>query len=103
MDTRKNMIILKGIIKTSEVKSCKYNKETQKIDVTFNNERVYSYTYSNVEWLKKPQVLNPNMYHIYKDGKMFFDIKAIYVFHAASDECWHLCFSDGTEKDYFQS
>ena len=103
MDTRKNMIILKGIIKTSEVKSCKYNKETQKIDVTFNNEKVYSYTYSNVEWLKKPQVLNPNMYHIYKDGKMFFDIKAIYVFHAASDECWHLCFSDGTEKDYFQS
>lgn len=74
------MIILKGAIKTSDIISCMYNPYTKKMDVKFNNGKTYSYAYSNVEWLKDPQVLNPDMYRISREGRVFFDIKAIYEF-----------------------
>lgn len=39
MNPEKNMILIKGEIKTSEILSCKYNAEKKKIDVTFCNGR----------------------------------------------------------------
>lgn len=103
MNTRKHMIIIKGEIKTSEIRFCQYNGVTQKIDVEFNNGKIYSYTYSNVEWLKEPAVLNPNMYRISRKRREFFDITAIYVFSGTDETYWHICFGDGSEKDYRQS
>lgn len=73
------------------------------MDVKFNNGKTYSYAYSNVEWLKDPQVLNPNMYRISKEGRDFFGIKAMYVFKSTYESYWHICFGDGSEKDYRQS
>ena len=43
------------------------------------------------------------MYRISKDGREFFDIKAIYVFSWENDTYWHICFGDGSERDYYQS
>lgn len=103
MNTRQYMIILKSKIVTTEIKSCSYNKDTKKWDVTFNNGRTYSYGYYNVEILKKPEVLNPNMYRISRDGHEFFDMTAIYEFEGQKDTYWHICFGNGTEKDYRQS
>lgn len=48
MNTRYDMVIVKGEIKTSEIMSCVYNKDTQKWDVKFNTGKVYSYAYSDV-------------------------------------------------------
>ena len=45
------MVIIKGEIKTSEIMSCGYNRNTQKWDVKFNNGKTYSYAYLNVEKL----------------------------------------------------
>lgn len=56
MNTRNNMIIIKDQIKTSEVMSCQYNKETHKWDVKFNNEKIYSYAFPNVKKLTDPKV-----------------------------------------------
>ena len=39
MDTRYNMVIIKGEIKTSEIMSCVYNKNTQKWDVNLTTEK----------------------------------------------------------------
>lgn len=103
MNTRYNMIIIKGEIKTSQIMSCRYNADTKKWDVTFKNGRTYSYGYSNVEWLKKPEALNPKMYRIGREGREFFDITAIYVFKSAHDSYWHICFGDGSERDYRRS
>lgn len=102
MNTRYNMVIIKGEIKTLEVMSCVYNKDTQKWDVKFNNGKIYSYSYSNVEKLSEPMVLNPNMYRISRDGQEFFDIDAIYVFKNRNDAYWHICFCNGSERDYRQ-
>lgn len=103
MNTRYYMVIIKGEIKTSEIMSCIYNKDTQKWDVKFNNGKTYSYAYLNVEKLVKPEVLNPDMYRISREGREFFDIKAIYVFTSACESYWHICFGDGSERDYRQS
>ena len=103
MNTRYNMVIIKGEIKTSQIMSCIYNKDTKKWDVKFNNGKTYSYGYLNVEKLVDPEVLNPNMYRISREGREFFDITAIYVFRSTYDSYWHICFGDGSERDYRQS
>ncbi len=103
MNTRYYMVIIKGEIKTSEIMSCGYNRNTQKWDVKFNNGKTYSYAYMNVEKLTDPDVLNPNMYRIIREGRKFFDITAIYVFRTTYDSYWHICFGDGSERDYRQS
>ncbi|MCQ2534384.1 MAG: AAA domain-containing protein [Clostridia bacterium] len=103
MNTRNYMIIIKGEIKTSEIMSCVYNTNTQKWDVKFNTGKTYSYAYLNVEKLTDPDVLNPNMYRISREGREFFDIKAIYVFRSTYETYWHICFGDGSERDYRRS
>lgn len=97
------MVIIKGEIKTSEIKACVYNRDTQKWDVKFNTGKTYSYAYLNVEKLSEPNVLNPNMYRISREGRDFFDIEAIYVFRSTSETYWHICFGDGSERDYRRS
>ncbi len=103
MNTRYNMIIIKGEIKTPDIISCMYNQYTKKMDVKFNNGKAYSYTPSNVEWLKDPQVLNPNMYRISREGREIFKYTAIYEFRGAYGSYWHICFGDGSERDYRRS
>lgn len=103
MNTRYNMVIIKGEIKTSEIMSCVYNTDTKNWDVKFNNGKSYSYAYLNVEKMTNPVVLNPNMYRISRAGREFFNITAIYVFKAANDSYWHICFGDSSERDYRQS
>ncbi len=103
MNTRYYMVIIKGEIKTSEVMSCKCNSDSQKWVVKFKNGKTYSYAYLNVEKLTEPEALNPNMYRISKEGREFFDIRAIYVFRSGCESYWHICFGDGSERDYRQS
>lgn len=102
MNTRYYMVIIKGEIKTSEIMSCVYNRNTKRWDVKFNNGITYPYAYSSVEKLAKPDVLNPNMYRISREGREFFDIRAIYVFRSVYESYWHICFGDGSESDYCQ-
>lgn len=100
MNTRYYMVIIKGQIKTSEIISCVYSGDTQKWDVKFNNGKTYSYAYLNVKKLTDPDVINPNMYRISREGREFFDISAIYVFRSGYESYWHICFGDGSERDY---
>ena len=100
MNTRYNMIIVKGEIKTAEIACCSYNSETQKWDVIFNNGRKYSYAYENIVWLKNPTVVDPNAFQVSnKNGHVFHDIEAIYEFAFRGDFYWHICFKKEIEKD----
>ena len=98
MNTRYYMVIIKGEIKTSEIMSCGYNRNTQKWDIKFNTGKIYSYAYLNVEKLTEPDVLNPDMYRISREGREFFDVKAIYVFRSRYESYWHICFGNGSER-----
>lgn len=103
MDTLRYMVIIKGVIKTSEIKSCDYNRNTQKWDVKFKKGKKYSYIFSNVEILINPVVLNPNMYRISIEGREFFNVMSIYEFRSKNNSYWHICFDNGCEKDYRRS
>lgn len=103
MDTKANMIIIKGRVKTSEIDSCNYNVATKRMDVRFNNGKTYSYACSNIEWLVNPRVLNPEMYRVSRKGHQFFNIISISVFETTDDSYWHICFDNGNERDYRQN
>lgn len=103
MNTKENMIIIKGKIKTSDIIMCRYNEYTKRVDVKFKNGKTYSYECSNVAWLTCPKKLIPNMYRISREGRVFFNIKEIYVFRGVKNSYWHICFGNGSERDYCQN
>lgn len=49
MNAKQHMIIIKGEIKTSEIRFCQYNKNDKRMDVIFNDGKKFPYAYSNVE------------------------------------------------------
>ena len=100
MDTKEFMVIIKGQIKTSEIMSCVFNKDAQKWEVKFKNGKTYAYACTNVEKLTEPQILNPDMYHISREGRKFYDIASIYVFRSEMEIYWHIFFCNGSERDY---
>lgn len=73
MDETRNLILIKGENKTWQIEHCCYDPQEQRYHVTFTNGRTYPYSYSSVQWLQDPEVLNPELYHIAKDGKLFME------------------------------
>lgn len=100
MDTRAYMIIIKDKIKTSEVKSCQFDKNSSRWNVTFQNDKTYLYASENVEELTNPSVLKPDDYCISYEGKKLSAIQEIYEFKGKKETYWHICFEGGREKDY---
>lgn len=103
MDTKENMIFIKGEIKTSQIQFCQYNAEINRVEVKFNSGKKYTYLPQNVEWIKNPEVLNPDKYKVSHLGRELFGIKVIYVFRKGSIRYWHICFENGKEEDYTES
>ncbi len=103
MNTTKYMIIIKGEIKTRDVKFLEQDDASHKMNVTFNNRKTYSYTLDNVEFLENPKFLDPRKYHLSKDGKNFFSVEAIYEFVGKNATYIHVCFKNNVERDYYKS
>lgn len=104
MNTKQNMIIdnqLNKII-TPDVAMCAYNSEAHRYDIKFKTGKSYPYGYNRISWLKNPKVLDPTFYHITHLERELFDISAIYVFADNYQEYWHICFENGSERDYFE-
>lgn len=103
MNTTKYMIIIKGEIKTRDVKFLEQDDASHKMNVTFNNRKTYSYTLDNVEFLENPKFLDPRKYHLSKDGKNFFSVEAIYEFVGKDATYIHVCFKNNVERDYYKN
>lgn len=103
MNTTKYMTIIKGEIKTRDVKFLEQDDASHKMNVTFNNRKTYSYTLDNVEFLENPKFLDPRIYHLSKDGKNFFSVEAIYEFVGKDAAYIHVCFKNNVERDYYKS
>lgn len=105
MNTRQNLIIdnqLNKII-TRDVEYCRYNKATQKYDISFSNGKTYSYNYNRITWLSDPRSFDPKLYHIVHNGRQLRDISAIIVFDDVVRQYWHIIYSNGWEQDYDKS
>lgn len=103
MNSRQNMIIANGKNITSDVMFCRYNSHTHKYDIQFKTGKLYSYGYNSVTWMKEPKVLNPSNFRITHGKKELFGISGIYVFGDGYRQYWHICFENGSERDYEQS
>ncbi len=100
VNLNKNMIIANGRIITEDITELKYNAIIQKQEVTFKNQKTYSYNLKNIHWLKDPVVLDPLNYHISHNGISLWGIRAIYVFTDINQRYWHICFENGSVRDY---
>lgn len=100
MDTSKHLILKDGKDITSDVKSCKYNPETKRYDVTFQNDKTYSCGFQSIERVRDPKTLDPGLVHIIHDGRELFKIETICIFHARAKDYWRIRFSNGSEKVY---
>lgn len=100
LNCKSQMIITKGKIITSDIKSCSYNPESHKYDIIFNNGKKFRYNYNNVTWLKNPIVIDPNTVRISHGENELFDIEAIYLFNDSYRNYYHICFGNATARDY---
>lgn len=100
MNSNRQMIIANGRIITEDIIELKYNATTQKYEITFKNQKTYSYNPKNVHWLKEPVVLDPSNYHLSHNGTALWNIRAIYVFADINRRYWHICFENGSASDY---
>ncbi|MFA9379905.1 MAG: AAA domain-containing protein, partial [Acetanaerobacterium sp.] len=100
MNTSKHLILKNGEDITSDVTFCKYNPQTKKYNVTFQGGTTYSCNYQSIEWVRDPQILNPALVHIIHGDREFFNIQNICVFHAKTEDYWHIRFANGSEKRY---
>ena len=100
MNSSKHMIVANGRIITEDITELKYNAITQKYEVTFKNQKTYSYNSENIHWLKDPVVLDPLNYHISHNGISLWGIRAIYVFTDINQRYWHICFENGSARNY---
>ena len=102
MDEKRNLILIKGENKTWQIKRCYYDPQSQRYQVTFDNNKTYAYTYNFVEWRKDPETLNPVLYQIASRGTTLNNIQAIFVFRGY-EEWWHIVFERGSERTYRKS
>ncbi|MCI6271817.1 MAG: AAA domain-containing protein [Erysipelotrichaceae bacterium] len=100
IDPTKEMIVLKGKIKTYSVKSCIYNQTTKKWDVTFINGKTFSYAYNNVEKLYPGKQIDLSEYNLQDSkGKPLFEVKTVYVFKG-SRTYYHVIYRNGYSMGY---
>ncbi|MDD4402049.1 MAG: AAA domain-containing protein [Desulfitobacteriaceae bacterium] len=101
MNTSNHMILHNGQDITANVRFCKYNSITKKYDIAFfQSEKVYSYNYQSISWLKDPEAINPSLVHIKHREQELFSMQAIYVFRGSSTDYWRIRFSNGSERNY---
>lgn len=85
VNSNRQMIIANGRIITEDIIELKYNATTQKYEITFKNQKTYSYNPKNVHWLKEPVVLDPSNYH-YRITELRFGIYALSMFLRTSTD-----------------
>ena len=103
MDNKQYLIIVKGVDKTADIISCKYNRQINKYDITYWNDRVYSYNYDNVLIFENPIIIDPKFCKLYHRNKELKDITNIYNFRNNSLSYYHVCFKNKLEQSYPES
>lgn len=100
MDSNRHLILNNGKDITDKVKFCKYNTNTHKYEIAFQNNITYYYNYNSIQWIQEPEALDPALVHISHGDRVFFNIQSVFIFHASSTDYWRICFCDGSGRTY---
>lgn len=99
MDLKKNIIIIKGVDKTYQLKAIKF--EGNRYVVLFNNtDKFYSYSRNDVLWLINPVSLNIEYCKIRVNGKKETGIKEINLFSSTRGIYYAIIYKSGFVKHY---
>lgn len=100
MDSNRHLILNNGKDITDKVKFCKYNTNTHKYEIAFQNNITYYYNYNSIQWIQESEALDPALVHISRGDRVFFNIQSVSIFHASSTDYWRICFCDGSGRTY---
>lgn len=104
MRLREEMVLIDKKIVTPQLSYCIYNKEHNVYNIKFKNATRYlSYSPYRVVYLNKPIKINCNSIKIFFNGKELTNIIDITRFDHLNEHYYHICFSNGSEKDYLGS
>jgi len=94
LNIEENLILIKGEDKTERVIFCVNNNG--KCSVTFDNNKIYTYSCINVKWFRNPIEINTETTIIYENNGPIAGVIKIFKF----DEHIRVCFKSGYKKIY---
>lgn len=103
MDENNYLIIVKGENKTKEICFCNYNKQTNKVDIKYNNGRKYSYNPPNVKKLIFHKELDHQNYIISTNDKILCNIKKLYIYKDKKNTIYSIYFNNKQKELYENS
>lgn len=96
MNIENNLILIKNEDKTDKIEYCRYNSLTKKYDVTFKGNKLYSYNYNNVIWIREPKEINVENKVVYVDNRSLANVRKVIQF----DKYIRIIYDRGYSKVY---
>lgn len=94
MDIEKHLILIKGEDRTADISQCA--EEKGKWRVRFESDKIYSYNYQNVTWLRDPVLLFAETTVVYQNNQPLSGVDKIFTF----GDYTRICFVTGYKKVY---
>lgn len=105
IDPRKDMIVIDGQIKTSQIVRCSIGQRGGRCEVVFINKpyKTYSYSASKVARLTNPVLFDPQHCLLYHNGRQLGSLAFIAVFQQGRRKFWYIEYQNGTCASYLGS
>lgn len=102
IDPRKDMIVIDGQIKTSQIVRCSISQRRGRCDVIFINKpyRTYSYSASKVVWLTDPVLFDPQHCHLFHNSCQLGPLTFIAAFQQGRRKFWYIEYQNGVCASY---
>lgn len=102
MDLYKDMILIKNVPRTLDIKSIETSidyREGYNV-IFYSNLKLYFYKKEYVKFLKRPECFNADNIKIYKNGRQLFNIKDVCLFKDINNGYIRVIFNNGDAKEY---
>lgn len=101
IDINENFIVIKGQVKTREIDSIELSSSLGFYNVKFlQGSKIYRIKRNHVLWLKNPESLDPQSYHVYAKGMRCYNIVNLLLFTYGFNCYYHIEYASGTTDDY---
>lgn len=101
IDINKNLIVIKGQVKTREIDNIELSSSLGFYIVRFlQGKKIYHIKRNHVLWLKNPEHLDPQSYQVYANGMRCYNIVNILLFTYGFSCYYHIEYASGTTEDY---
>lgn len=104
IDSRQNMVIIDGDIRTSTVDSCWYTRGYRYLNIIFNTSgKIYTYASDKAQWLKRPVTVEPQHCQLFVRGVPLRSVAYIALFQHEKRHYWYIEYTSGQSVSYADS